>query len=177
MQGFNCQAVTAADGLILVNGAGTSPVDSQYYAEMAEKAVAAAELITRNRPPDLSGQAADESIGILLSDAGYCTKDNLTAPGPDRLIATGKSRDLHTAARDNLAEGSPPDDSDPTSPKPRSGTPNTTSASDGSPAAAWPGHAANGTSTPPCTTSARSSATSPEHHCPPNPRAGAPLPS
>jgi hypothetical protein len=32
--------------------------------------------------------------GILLFDAGYWTEDNLTAPGPDRLIAPGKNRDL-----------------------------------------------------------------------------------
>jgi hypothetical protein len=126
----------------------------------------------------------DDALRRRLLIAG----ENLTAPGPDRLIATGTARELHTAATDSPAEGPPPDDSDPieamfhrcaprkespptasdpTSPKPRSGTPNTTSASDGSPAA-WAEPAANGTSTPPSTTSARSSATSPEHHCPPN---------
>jgi transposase len=38
-------------------------------------------------------------IGLLLADAGYCSDDNLTAAGPDRLIATGKRRDLEKAAR------------------------------------------------------------------------------
>ncbi|MEU1568821.1 hypothetical protein ABZ504_52555 [Streptomyces mirabilis] len=33
-------------------------------------------------------------IGVLLLDNGYCTTENLTAPGPDRLIASGNSRDL-----------------------------------------------------------------------------------
>ncbi len=37
LQGYNCQAVTAADGLIIAHGAGTSPVDNQYYREMIEK--------------------------------------------------------------------------------------------------------------------------------------------
>jgi transposase len=114
LQGYNCQAVTAADGLIVATGAGTSPVDYQYYREMVEKAVAAAELIVRHRPADPSGRAAvDESIGIVLSDAGYCSRENLTAPGPDRLIATGKSRDLHAAASRDPAQGPPPDEGDP----------------------------------------------------------------
>lgn len=39
-----------------------------------------------------------DRIGILLADAGYLSRDNLTAPGPDRLIAVGKHRDLLTAA-------------------------------------------------------------------------------
>ena len=112
LQGYNCQAVTAADGLIIAIGAGTSPADCQYYCEMIEKAVAAAELIVVHRPADASQQSA-ESIGVALADAGYCTQENLIAPGPDRLIATGKARDLHTAARQNPAEGPPPEDLDP----------------------------------------------------------------
>ncbi len=113
VQGYNCQAVTTADGLILATGVGTSPVDNQYYRGMIEKAVTTAELITHHRPPHPSDEAGAESIGIVLADAGYCTKDNLTAPGPDRLIATGKARDLHAAAAGDAAEGPPPRDNDP----------------------------------------------------------------
>jgi cell pole-organizing protein PopZ len=112
VQGYNCQAVTTADGLIVATGAGTSPVDNQYYVDMVEKAVAAAELITGHRPPSSADQAI-ESIGIVLADAGYCTRENLTAPGPDRLIATGKGRDLHAAASQNPTEGPAPDGIDP----------------------------------------------------------------
>jgi Transposase DDE domain len=112
LQGYNCQAVTAADGLILATSVRTSPVDNQYRRDMVDKAVAAAELTTRHRRADSSGQPAAESIGIVLADAGYCTRENLTAPGPNLLIAIAKSRDLHTAASDNPAEGPPPDDSD-----------------------------------------------------------------
>ena len=36
----------------------------------------------------------------MLADAGYCSQANLTCDGPDRLIATGKGRDLEKAARD-----------------------------------------------------------------------------
>jgi Transposase DDE domain len=69
-------------------------------------------LIILHRPADASQQTA-ESIGVALADAGYCTQENLIAPGPDRLIATGKARDLHAAARQNPAEGPPPEDLDP----------------------------------------------------------------
>jgi transposase len=45
-------------------------------------------------------------IGLLLADAGYCSEDNLKAAGPDRLIATGKLRDVEKAARGD-ARGDP----------------------------------------------------------------------
>ena len=38
----------------------------------------------------------DLQIGTVLADAGYFTEENLTMPGPDRLIAPGKHRDLPT---------------------------------------------------------------------------------
>jgi hypothetical protein len=113
LQGYNCQAVSTADGLIVAAGVGTSPVDNQYYRDMIDQAVAAAAVITGHRPPGTSGQAAAESIGVVLADAGYCTRENLTAPGPDRLIATGKARDLHVAANQNPAAGAAPEDTDP----------------------------------------------------------------
>jgi transposase len=47
--------------------------------------------------PGPGGQ--DGGIGLVLADAGYCSEGNLTSPGPDRLIATGKGRDLEKAAR------------------------------------------------------------------------------
>ena len=45
-------------------------------------------------------------IGVLVEDAGYHSEANLTAPGPDRLIADGKTRDL---ARREPADGPPPE--------------------------------------------------------------------
>ncbi|AWK76133.1 hypothetical protein CBI38_31935 (plasmid) [Rhodococcus oxybenzonivorans] len=49
----------------------------------------------------------------MLVDAGYCSNENLTEPGPDRLIATGKSRDLEAAASEQPADGPSPADADP----------------------------------------------------------------
>lgn len=112
VQGYNCQAVTTADGLILATGVGTSSVDSRYYLAMVDKAVVAADVITAHRTV-ASDQSPAREIGLVLADAGYCTQNNLTAPGPDRLIATGKARDLHNAAVDAPADGPPPQGSDP----------------------------------------------------------------
>jgi len=39
-------------------------------------------------------------IGLFLADAGYRSEASIAAPGPPRLIATGKRRDLEQAARD-----------------------------------------------------------------------------
>lgn len=109
VQGYNCQAVTTEDGLIVATGVGTSPVDNQYYLDMIDKAAAAAEVINDHRPRHADDGAATSSIGMVLADAGYCTKDNLNASGPDRLIATGNARDLHHAAAEGPTEGPPPE--------------------------------------------------------------------
>ena len=47
-------------------------------------------------------------IGTVLADAGYASTTNLTAPGPDRLIALGTRHQQHTAARTNPAHDDPP---------------------------------------------------------------------
>jgi hypothetical protein len=73
---------------------------------MTGQAAAAAALITANQPPagDSDAGAGDagrggSGIGLVLADCGYLSGHNLTTPGPDRLIATGKRRKLEKAAR------------------------------------------------------------------------------
>jgi len=92
---------------------------------MLQAAQDAAALITARHPPrshdhdsgsgcgdDAAGSSGADGaaacagpIGLLLADAGYCSEDNLTAPGPGRLIATGKLRALVKAARGDPAGG------------------------------------------------------------------------
>jgi hypothetical protein len=79
-----------------------------WFAPMMEQAAAAAALIEANRPPGPGGGEPDGGpggIGQALADAGYCSEANVTCPGPDRLIATGKRRDLEKAARDSDGNG------------------------------------------------------------------------
>jgi len=68
---------------------------------------AAPEPASPDAPPEpASPDAAPEpasGIGLALTDAGYLSRHNLTCPGPDRLIATGKRRDLEKTARDTAA--------------------------------------------------------------------------
>jgi transposase len=57
--------------------------------------------------------ALGKTIGLALLDSGYFTDENLTAAGPERLIAPGKNRDLHADAREDPTDGPPPADLDP----------------------------------------------------------------
>jgi transposase len=114
IQGYNAQNVPSEDGLIIATELTDDPVDCQWFEPMTEKAEQAAALIEAHRPaasagPVPAGQDQDGGtgggIGLALADAGYCSEANLTCPGPDRLIATGKGRDLEKAARAPDSQG------------------------------------------------------------------------
>src|SRR5580704_2093632 len=132
IQGYNTQNVTSEDGLIIATRLTDTTGDTTWLEPMMTDAEDAATLITARRPPgsgdddDDAAAAADGSggdggsgdgpdrgpgyagpIGLFLADAGYCSEGNLTVPGPDRLIATGKRRDLEKAARGDPAGGNP----------------------------------------------------------------------
>jgi transposase len=103
IQGYNAQNVTSEDGLVIATGLTGDTTDMAWFAPMTARAQQAAALIGAHRPA--GGREAGDApgsggIGLVLADAGYCSEDNLTCPGPDRLIAAGKRRDLEQAARD-----------------------------------------------------------------------------
>jgi hypothetical protein len=85
---------------------------------MMARAEDAAALIAAHQPPApaaASGDAPPEpaaGIGQALADCGYLSRHNLTCPGPDRLIATGKRRDLEKAARQATGQRDPGDGGD-----------------------------------------------------------------
>lgn len=140
IQGYNCQDAAADDRLMLGGYACQDPGDvlqAQRLARVAEKGaavVAAAHAAHAGDPALLArchgrlctlpqeeenGPGHDAAachhamtggIGVLVSDAGYHSEANLTAPGPDRLIADGKTS---TVARPGPAEGPPPADATP----------------------------------------------------------------
>jgi len=101
IQGYNAQNVVSEDGLVIATELTSDTTDMAWFAPMTARAVRAAALIEANRPAGRDGGGAPGSGGIelVLADAGYCSEDNLTCPGPDRLIAAGKRRDLEKAAR------------------------------------------------------------------------------
>jgi hypothetical protein len=135
VQGYNCQDAAADDRLMLGGYACQDTGDAlqaQRLAAVAEKgaAVVAAAHAAHAADParlaachgrlctlpdkDRNGPGHDAAachaamtsrIGVLVADAGYHSEANLAGPGPDRLFADGKTRDL--AAREP-AEGPPP---------------------------------------------------------------------
>ena len=114
IQGYNTQNMTSEDGLIIATELTDEQADCPWFEPMLSRAQDAAALIEAHRPAsgghDPGGQeqdsgAHDRGIGLALADAGYCSEANLTCPGPDRLIATGKGRDLEKAARDPGSAG------------------------------------------------------------------------
>jgi transposase len=98
LQGYNAQATHSADGLCLGTSVTASTTDYASFEPMMRQAEAAAAVLRTHAPGPLHRRRA--RIGRMLGDAGYCSEHNLTCPGPDRLIATGKGRDLGKAARD-----------------------------------------------------------------------------
>jgi transposase len=114
IEGYNTQNVTSEDGLIIATTLTADPTDTPWFEPMLRAAQHAATLITAHRPPPPAGAQpaahtpappssepdTTTTIGLFLADAGYLSEHNLTTPGPDRLIATGKTRNLEKAARD-----------------------------------------------------------------------------
>ena len=114
IQGYNAQNVISEDKLIIATQLTQDTTDTQWFGPMLAAALDAAALITAHQPPQPGSTAGqnttgdqDSPIALFLADAGYCSEDNLTLEGPDRLIATGKHRELEKQAR----AGAGPEDS------------------------------------------------------------------
>ena len=136
IQGYNCEDAAADDRLMLggyacqdtgdvqqarelarVAGKGAAVVAAGHAAHAGDPALLATchdrlctlpEKDKRSTGHDTAAchHAMTSAIGVLVQDAGYHSEANLTAPGPDRLIAGGKTRDL---ALREPAEGPPPE--------------------------------------------------------------------
>ncbi|MGH9104921.1 MAG: transposase [Acidimicrobiales bacterium] len=103
VQGFNLQAAVNADQVVVAYAATQDHNDVAQLIPLEEATLASAEAA-----------GIEEKIGRSLSDAGYWSEENATAPGPDRLIATTKDWKQRRAARE-LGEtfGPPPEDASP----------------------------------------------------------------
>jgi transposase len=97
VQGYNSQIVCSNDHLVIGVHVSQDANDTNCWTP----ALAAATAQT---------EALDKTIGLALADNGYFTEDNLTAPGPERLIGTGSRREMDHEVRHNPADGPPPPD-------------------------------------------------------------------
>lgn len=102
VQGYNAQVAVTADQVIAAVQISQSPNDMGSFLPMMHAAQAAADTLHQ-----ATGNP-EHTLAVLLADAGYCSDANLAAPGPDRLIATGKNRDQLKTARDHPVTGPPP---------------------------------------------------------------------
>jgi transposase len=119
-QCYNPQQVVSQDNLVIATELTDDPADTAWFEPMMARAQEAAALILGRQPQAPPAPAPDGGdppggsaggIGLALADAGYLSRHNLTCPGPDRLIATGKRRDLEKTARgtDTAQDGGGPD--------------------------------------------------------------------
>jgi transposase len=100
VQGYNSQIVCSNDHLVIGVHVSQDANDTNCWTP----ALAAATAQT---------EALDKTIGLALADNGYFTEDNLTAPGPERLIGTGSRREMDHEVKHNPADGPPPPDLSP----------------------------------------------------------------
>ena len=146
IQGYNPQNVATEDGVILATELTQDTRDERQAIPMMAKAEAAASLVTSiqsglaqaageqctcsSTTEDTIGADDDKpapltrptcpihpaGIGTMVMDAGYDSRDNLSADGPDRLIANANRRDVEKVARE--AESADPVESDQARPLP-----------------------------------------------------------
>jgi transposase len=88
VQGYNAQLAVSGDGVILAATLTQSSPDTEQFLPMMQ---ATEQAVARIR--SATGRA-DATIGTIVADAGYASAANITAAGPDRLIATGSVRHL-----------------------------------------------------------------------------------
>jgi transposase len=107
LQGYNAQVAVTGDQLIIAVQVGQSTNDQACFLPMMQAAQVVAVRI------HAATGNTDHVIGTVLADAGYNSDANLTATGPDRLIALGKERDQTRAWTDQPVDGPPPAEASP----------------------------------------------------------------
>lgn len=105
VQGYNCQTAASDDEFILYATATQDANDLGQFIPTMNAVTATGRLLAAR-----TGRAELTQVGILLADAGYDSDANLSAPGPDRLIADGKRHQMAARAATDPATGDPPED-------------------------------------------------------------------
>lgn len=103
IQGYNCQLSISEDEFITSARATQDPNDAEQFQPTATNVEQIAETLANHTGRD------DFTIGTMIGDAGYDSENNLTAEGPDRLIADSNRRDLDQRAAADPATGEAPE--------------------------------------------------------------------
>jgi hypothetical protein len=88
IQGYNAQAISTRDGIVLATMVSQSPVDTPLYRPMIDQLTGT-----------LAAAGISDPVGLMLADAGYWSHANSTAEGPERLIATTTSHKQRQTTR------------------------------------------------------------------------------
>jgi hypothetical protein len=99
IQGFNAQAAANTNGIVIAADVTQQVNDSQQCQPMMQAV-----------QDSLAAAGISDPVGMALFDAGYISEANIVAPGPPRLIATGKSFKLR---QQTPTSGDPPPDATP----------------------------------------------------------------
>jgi hypothetical protein len=99
VQGYNAQAIVTTHQIVVAHAVTQNANDVELYQPM-----------TATLADTLTAAGITDPVKLTLADAGYCSDENLTALGPDRLIATQKDHKQRRAARElGTTTGPPPD--------------------------------------------------------------------
>jgi len=91
--GYNCQLSASDDQLILALNIHDNPNDVAAFIPMMNKTLdVVATITTRTTTRTTTGAQDAQDIDLFTADAGYDAEYNLTAPGPERLIAQHNRR-------------------------------------------------------------------------------------
>lgn len=102
LQVYNAQVAVTSDHMIVAVSLGQSSSDVKCLMPMIQATQgAAARCHDETRRPE-------HMIATVLADAGYASDANLSAPGPDRIIALSKGRDQASAASQDQVVSPPP---------------------------------------------------------------------
>lgn len=85
-QAYNAQLAVSEDHLILAAYITDRGVDINEYIPTVAAVLAVLELLAK--------AGHDRDVEMVLADAGYFCTENLSEPGPERLIAPGKAKDV-----------------------------------------------------------------------------------
>jgi transposase len=102
IQGYNCQTSVSDDHLITVVAVHDNPNDTEAFAPMMDATTTVVATVAERT-------STTQTVDLVTADCGYDSDDNLTATGPQRIIAQADRRSTEATAREHPTSGPPPE--------------------------------------------------------------------